>query len=49
MACFRVIIWFVYGLLYGLFYGHIICNIWPRRLRVLLLDYVMTCLVVVVR
>ena len=30
-------------------WAHIICYIWPKRLRVLVLDYVMTCLVVVVR
>ena len=32
----------------GLFYGHFICHTLPLELSVLLLDFVITCLVVVV-
>ena len=36
----------VWGLFYELFCGHLICHTWPWELRVLLLDFVITCVIV---
>ena len=57
MDCFGIVLWLVSRSLYGSFRGYYVgcfvsilyATFWPRGLRVLFLDYVMTCLVVVAR